>query len=89
MVRMLKVLLKRKLVILMVVSLERTLKIRVEHHLQFFNYRDPRNITVCLICKLHDTRPVTSHCIRSFDIYSCKKQKAWKSRYNILCAKDL
>ena len=44
MVRMLKVHLKRKLVILMVVSLERTLKIRVEHYLQFFNYRDPRNI---------------------------------------------
>ncbi len=41
---MLKVHLKRKLVILMVVSLERTLKIRVEHYLQFFNYRDPRNI---------------------------------------------
>ncbi len=52
------------------VSLERTLKMAVEHLLQFFFpvYCNLRDIKACLICKLHnDTQLVMSHCILSFE----------------------
>ena len=44
------------------VSLERTLKMTVEHLLQFFSYPPHRDIEVGLICELHkDTLLVMSN----------------------------
>ncbi len=57
---------------------ERTLKMTTELLLQFFPiYRNLRDIDVGLICKLHDTQLVTSHCIMSFEKYGGKNKKPY------------